>query len=272
MNTNTKKVGIIGCGWLGFPLAKKFVASGFKVLGSTTSPQKLDKLKQANIDPYLLNFPDQITDLESLSKVDYLIINIPPGRRNPTVQVDYPNWVKLILQKWEPTTKVIFVGSTSLYGGNTGVVNEQTIPLPKTASGKALLQIEALINENQNLKNSTCILRLSGLVGGERHPARTLAGRTGLSNGDAPVNLVHRRDVINVVLEIIHKNKFGSDYNLSTDLHPTKREYYTTMASKLDLKSPQFEIGGASSKVVDNTKVKKELNYELIYASPFLFP
>ena len=30
------KIGVLGCGWLGFPLAKDLIKQGFKVKGSTT--------------------------------------------------------------------------------------------------------------------------------------------------------------------------------------------------------------------------------------------
>ena len=35
------KIGIIGCGWLGLPLAKLFLKNGFLVKGSTTSKEKI---------------------------------------------------------------------------------------------------------------------------------------------------------------------------------------------------------------------------------------
>ena len=44
------KIGIIGCGWLGLPLAKEFVSNNYKVKGSTTTKEKLEILKQQNRD------------------------------------------------------------------------------------------------------------------------------------------------------------------------------------------------------------------------------
>ena len=48
------KISILGCGWLGFPLAKKLIEIGFEVKGSTTSENKLALLKSNNIEPFLL--------------------------------------------------------------------------------------------------------------------------------------------------------------------------------------------------------------------------
>ena len=40
-----RNVGILGCGWLGTPLATSFLDVGFKVKGSTTSVEKIDTLE-----------------------------------------------------------------------------------------------------------------------------------------------------------------------------------------------------------------------------------
>ena len=44
------KIGIIGCGWLGLPLAKEFVSNNYKVKGSTTTKEKLEILENEGID------------------------------------------------------------------------------------------------------------------------------------------------------------------------------------------------------------------------------
>ena len=38
------KISILGCGWLGLPLAKAIVENGFSVKGSTTSSEKIATL------------------------------------------------------------------------------------------------------------------------------------------------------------------------------------------------------------------------------------
>ena len=53
MNQNSK-IGIIGCGWLGFALAKKLISENYQVKGSTTSIEKIEKFNKHNIEPCLL--------------------------------------------------------------------------------------------------------------------------------------------------------------------------------------------------------------------------
>ena len=45
------KISILGCGWLGFPLAKALLSKGLSVKGSTTSSEKLATLEKAGITP-----------------------------------------------------------------------------------------------------------------------------------------------------------------------------------------------------------------------------
>ena len=50
-----KKISILGCGWLGLPLAKSLIEKGFSIKGSTTSEEKLQVLQNAGIQPFLIS-------------------------------------------------------------------------------------------------------------------------------------------------------------------------------------------------------------------------
>ena len=85
---NQDKIGIIGCGWLGLPLAKSLISNNYKVKGSTTRKNKLTVLKKEGIDPFLIEITDNSIS-ESISSflkgLDILIINIPPRIRIATM-------------------------------------------------------------------------------------------------------------------------------------------------------------------------------------------
>ena len=57
-----KKIGILGCGWLGFPLAQSFVKQGHQVNGSTTSIDKILPLAQNGINPFLIAIHNHHTE------------------------------------------------------------------------------------------------------------------------------------------------------------------------------------------------------------------
>ena len=74
------KISILGCGWLGFPLAKALIENGFSVKGSTTSTDKLTALENAGITPFLIEIGEKRIngDVDQfLDQSQILIINIP---------------------------------------------------------------------------------------------------------------------------------------------------------------------------------------------------
>jgi 3-hydroxyisobutyrate dehydrogenase-like beta-hydroxyacid dehydrogenase len=70
-----KKLAIIGCGWLGIPLAKSLVRNGYLVNGSTTSFEKLIVLETEKINAFqiALSANEVIGDIEAfLNNVEIL--------------------------------------------------------------------------------------------------------------------------------------------------------------------------------------------------------
>ena len=79
-----KQISILGCGWLGLPLAQQFIREGFQIKGATTSESKFSILQNAEIEPFLLNVTGDGIDgnIHSFLKdSEILILNIPPKLR-----------------------------------------------------------------------------------------------------------------------------------------------------------------------------------------------
>ena len=78
------KIGILGCGWLGLPLAVSLIEKGHRIHGSSTSEDKLEILKSKGILPFLIKLgTDRIEgDITGfLDELDIVVINVPPGMR-----------------------------------------------------------------------------------------------------------------------------------------------------------------------------------------------
>ncbi|MEM9888230.1 MAG: SDR family oxidoreductase [Bacteroidota bacterium] len=265
-------ISILGCGWLGLPLGEFLAAKGYAVKGSTTSPEKLKKLQAVGIEPFLLSVHSGDIDGENTASFfdsELLIINIPPARRNPNVEQDHPAQIKTIFSHYQGY-KIIFVSSTGVYP-ESGVVTEATPTAPTRKSAKAVAKAEQFLQELKNVELS--ILRLAGLVGGERQAGRFFAGKKDVSDPQKPVNMVHREDVIRVIYELIRQEKWNEIYNVCADEHPSKKAFYQAQARKLGLEIPEFveAIGNQVYKTVSNEKVKRELSYTFIYDDPMQF-
>ena len=272
-NNNMKQISILGCGWLGLPLAKALIEIGFSVKGSTTSEDKMTFLQDVGINPFLITLESDgvsgnCTDF--LHESETLIIDIPPKLRgnnavNPLEAIFVKKMQHLIPHIEKSTVKnVLFVSSTSVYPEDNSIITEDSPLNPETESGKQLVVVEALLQNNNNFK--TTIVRFGGLIGEDRHPIPFLAGKRNLENPKAPINLIHQEDCIGIILRIIcHTEQievFGQTFNAVAPLHPSREEYYTQKALDFGLELPQFSLESPTfGKTILSTKIETVLGY-----------
>tara|TARA_B100000989_G_scaffold151108_1_gene112696 strand:- start:33839 stop:35143 length:1305 start_codon:yes stop_codon:yes gene_type:complete len=99
INNRTLKIGIIGLGYVGIPLASEFLENGFKVLGFDTDEEKINSLKKgisyiSHISSDFLrehmnvNF-DVSKDISMIKNVDVIILCLPTPldkKNNPNME------------------------------------------------------------------------------------------------------------------------------------------------------------------------------------------
>jgi len=265
-------ISIIGCGWLGLPLGKKLVALGWQVKGSTTRAEKLDTLKQNGIKPFLLSAPQDVIIENELFNVDFLVLNIPPGRKDPNVLDTYPALIKRILdivKDIDAIKKLIFVSSTSVYGNDVDFIDENTVCKPKSNSGKAVFEAENVI-----LKSGvpSIILRFGGLAGPSRHPGRFFAGQKELEIGSQSVNFLHLEDAINIIYYMITHSVENETFNVVAPIHPDKNEFYSMMTSSIGLEPPTFVKGAdVKKREISVVKLLNTTDFKFKYPDPMKF-
>jgi len=259
-----KNISILGCGWLGFPLATTLVKSGYLVKGSTTSQEKFHFLQKTGITPYQIVLTEtEITGEISLflKNVEVLIIGIPPKLRGYK-QESFEQKINLLIPFIEKAKveKLIFISSTSVYADDNSFVSEDTIPMPTSESGKQLVVTENRLKENKNFK--TTVVRFGGLIGKDRHPIRFLAGKKEIENPNAPINLIHQKDCIGIIESILTHDLFGEIFNAVYPYHPLRKDYYTKKAIELQLPIPEFNYENESvGKTILSAKVESQLGY-----------
>lgn len=275
MKEERKKISILGCGWLGLPLAKSLLSKGYKIKGSTTSESKLEVLKNAGISPFQIQLEEHqiIGNIEDfLKETDTLIIDIPPGLRrdfSASLEMTFVNKIKNLIPFIEKSgiQKVIFVSSTSVYGDDFPIaeITEETKPNPDTESGKQLVITENLLQSNPNFK--TTVIRFGGLISEDRHPVKFLAGRTNVENPEAPVNMIQREDCIGVIEKVLDFARddnweWNQTFNAVAPQHPTRKAYYHKKAKNLNLSLPIFaENLESKGKMISSKKVETILGY-----------
>lgn len=256
-----KNVLIIGCGWLGKITGRYLLDIGYSVTGSTRSRDGFPELEELGITPYQLVVDG--TQSLSLPPADVVIISIAPGRGEQ--RDEYPIVIGNLAKELAlSNAQVLMFSSTSVYGDATGLISEDDA-IPNTDSNHSILAAEGELR--RHIPDSV-ILRLGGLFGPDRHPVKYLAGRKGIRNGDAPVNLIHSSDVVASIEVLINKNLRTEVFNVVAPEHPSRKELYTAKAREFGLESPAFESGGKNGKVVDATKLKDTLRYEFRIPNP----
>lgn len=255
LDNSNIKVSIFGCGWLGEPLADYLLKKGCAINGSSTSKEKLNLLKLKGIETFHLQLENIDKTVLPFLNAAILIVNIP----SKNVE-GFKTLISFIEQS--PIKKVLFISSTSVYKDNNGIITEAIMD---NFSDSPLVEIENLLQQNINFK--TTILRFGGLFGYTRKPGNFFGSGRLISQPDAPVNMIHRDDCIEIIYQIIKQDLWQDTFNACADLHPTKKEFYTKATKVVRKQSPNFMEGEKLSfKVISNDKIKKCLNYQFRHA------
>lgn len=266
---------IMGCGWLGMPLAQHLIMLGYQISGTTTSEQKLSTLRKAGVRPYVMELRSTLIPphYEDLWLAHTFIINIPPGRRDPVSVAQYPAYIDTLLhriQKHSSDARILLVSSTSVYADNNNMVDE-TSPLKVEGSGYAIVETERRLQELFATER-VLILRLAGLAGPARYPGTWYEGKKDVRGGNTPVNLVHQQDCIHILAQAIADPTLYGVYNVCAHEHPLKKILYPHLATKAGAMPPTFSDDVLPHKVVNNQKLKSFMQYQYRYPDPMLFP
>jgi hypothetical protein len=214
--------GIVGAGWLGKEIISRLNQADIKCWSTN----------RKNFDWAFDAFPTNFCDI--------LFLNTPPlTNLNPE---------QFVQKIPKDSKKVIFISSTSVYGSASGPVSESTSPEPVTQNGIWLHQVEQLLLDQ--FKGCVSIIRPGGLIGGERHPIFSLSRRPEIVVEDAPINLIHRDDLIEIIFAV-SKLKWPPDLiNAVAPYHPMKSEYYGAWSNFLNCAELRFSASKSPGKIV----------------------
>ncbi|MFD1188910.1 NAD(P)H-binding protein, partial [Pontibacter rugosus] len=166
-------VAVLGCGWLGLPLAQALMAAGYPVRGTTTTPSQLLTLRDIGIQPFLLRLAPTLltTDADTLrvllQGVEVLLLNVPPGR-GPGQPEAYPVMLSHVAEAAAEAgvAHVLLVSSTGVYPDEARPMHEDDAQA-STEADSHLLRAEALFQGPTNT-----VVRMAGLMGPGRQPGR----------------------------------------------------------------------------------------------------
>ena len=242
------KIAIIGCGWLGKRLAKHLTSRNHHVIVTTTSPEKVDDLKEVAAEVHVLDFSKDF-DADFLNDAEVAIFSMPVSRHS---------WFEGFKKLGTQFRKSVFFSSTGIYPQQNGIFTEEH---RENLRGD-LLASEQLVKTKYP---ETIILRLGGLMGDERSLKNFYADRQP-PEPEKKVNYIHYGDIsamVELLLSVDHQNKL---YNIVAPEHPTVLEVLN--ADQEAGKSSSNEDG---DRIISSDLFIKEFNYKFIHPNPKYF-
>ena len=246
-----KTILIFGAGWLGKAVVQELASMKRNVIVATRKPEQ--QKSTSNIEYRKIDFHKISGAVEFnvpiTQKIDEVLVMLPPSQ-----MVNYEQTIDSICKEFPLVDHFVFTSSTGVYEDHSGLVNENS------ALKKAHSVVLAESRIQLKFPNKSTILRLAGLIGNDRHPVRYFLEKTIVLNGNTPVNLIHRKDIINA-LTILLENPNPGIYNLCYPAHPTKWEYYGEIARNIFQKELKFDCQGAGKKI-NGSKFASSFKYE----------
>lgn len=266
---------VVGCGYLGHRVARRWQVEGRTVFATTRSPNRAGQFEAEGLRPLVADVtrPETLAALPAAGTVLYAVGYDRHGAlaRN-RVQVE---GLRAVLDALPDSTgKIVYVSTTGVYGeADSDWVDEDSPCRPTREAGRIALAAEEVLRGHR-LGARAIILRLAGIYGPGRIPriADVLAGAPLEVPSRAQANLIHVDDAVSAVLAADARAQPPRTYNVADGCPASRREFYRLVASLLGVEGvtfvePKDDPGSSrgAGKKVDNRRLLDELQVELAF-------
>jgi nucleoside-diphosphate-sugar epimerase len=271
---------IVGCGYLGERVARRWFAAGDRVYAVTRRAERAAIWQGEGLVAIVGDVckPETLGTLPEVDTVLYAVGH--DAASNQTHEATYVGGLQNVLTALPLNfRRLIYISSTGVYGDSRGEwVDEETPCNPQREAGQACLAAERML-ESHPFADRAVILRLAGLYGPGRIPRKDalLAGEA----IDAPqrgfLNLIHVDDAVEAVLAAAEADLRLPRRYLITDGTPVERnEYYAELARLIGAPPPRFRLPNevtpaharaAADKRISNARMLAELKVAPRYPS-----
>ncbi|NCU19423.1 SDR family oxidoreductase [Candidatus Falkowbacteria bacterium] len=260
----------LGHGYSAAALARRLIPQGWRVIGTTRSAAKAQRLRAEGVEPLIWPGADIGP---ALAQATHLLTSVPPDATDdPVLRALAPQLAAARHLEW-----VGYLSTTGVYGDHQGGWVDEATPLtPGTERGGARVRAEA---GWQALGLPLHIFRLAGIYGPGRGPfekVRDGSARRIIKPGQV-FSRIHVEDIGAVLEASITRPNPGAVYNVCDDDPAPPEDVLAHAATLLGLPPPP-EIPWdqarmtpmalsfyAESKRVRNDRIKNELGVRLTY-------
>jgi nucleoside-diphosphate-sugar epimerase len=253
---------IIGCGYIGLPLALELQKQGAAVTAWVHSPATAQALDARGFSKIVVG---SVADQKIWSGLDddydLMIHCASSGRGGEVAYEEVFLQGAVMMSAYQARARGFFVSSTSVYGqSDGGVVTEDSPAEAATATAKILQSAEKVARGA-----GITVVRSSGIYG----PGRGVLFDK-LKRGEAVIegdgrrwmNQIHQRDLVGALLHLAAMDIEAEIYNASDDTPVTQLDYYAWCAEFLGRPLPPFgpvnlqRKRGLTNKRVSNAKLR----------------
>jgi len=275
----SKKIAILGCGYLGKELAKTVLAKNWEVTALTRNPNTIYELREmgvANVCQGIL--AEDVWHSQINPEQDFVVNCV--GAASPSVEGYRESYLEGIrsIKRWMSPhckTRFVFTSSTSVYPQSSGErVDEGSSNEGVSERGQILLDAERECLSLNSERITSFVLRLAGLYGPDRHLLinKVRAGEEMSGNGQRILNLIHRNDAANAILGVLTHSecKNGKIYNVTDNEGANREEITNWIADKLDLKRVKFaqnDSANVPNRLVSSDLIRSEIGWHPEYPS-----
>lgn len=249
-----KKIGIIGCGWLGNHIAER-LSNQYEIFATTTTESKIEHLQSKGYHTTLVSFPNELNpemkEWDAAKKLDAIIISVPfSGIRGAQIPMNDKR-ENLLNFLGNFKGQLFLTSSTGVYPETEKDFTEDDKPAQEVESESFILDKFPQTN----------ILRLAGLMGDQR-----LLKNYNISNLDLLVNHIHYADICSVVEKMLDNHSESKIYNVVAPIHPNKEEVINAQKD-LPYSGERTDVG----RTISPNKLIEELDFEFQYPDPRYF-
>lgn len=259
---------VIGCGYLGQPVAQAWRKIGHRVVALTRS--RVETLSDFGLTPLLGDITASVAEID-FPRASTVLYAVGYDRTQAkSMREVYVHALDNVLKRLPKPDRFIYISSTSVYGQTSGEwVDEQSETIPIDESGRICLEAEEVVRSHIP---EAMILRFAGIYGPGRLMRQTdiRQGKQLVIDPDKWLNLIHVQDGVAAILAAEQSGSPGEVYLIS-DGHPIKRhDFYSFLAQQLQAPPIQFApfLPLASQKAETNRRISNRKSIERLGLSP----
>jgi len=252
---------IIGCGYVGLPLAQALRASGDVVTGWVRSEESAAQLRSLGFTSVIIGSVADEACWHELGRFDAIVHCASSGGGGaPAYREVYLEGVKQ-MNHYQAQARRIFVSSTSVYGQIDGSWVDESSPTEPAAETSRIL-VEA---EREASSNGAIVVRAAGIYGPGRAALFEKFRRgEAVIEGDGSrwINQVHQADLVQALVHLLDSGTPGQIYNAADDEPVMLRDFYAWCAEVLKKPLPPHgpvdanRKRGLTNKRVSNRKLR----------------